>query len=121
MMDREMLEQWLETLGRAWETSNADLAASLFDDAVVYRENPFDPPIQGHAAVRQYWLENLATQRKVRFEGKVLAVEGETGVVNWKVEFERVPTGEKVRLDGVSLGRFKSGKPVEWLEWWHKM
>lgn len=117
----ERLEAWLQILGRAWETADAELATSLFDAGVVYRDNPFEPPIVGAEAVRQYWLENLATQREVRFEGRVLAVEGEVGVVNWQVSFIRVPSGEAVKLDGVSMGRFREGKPSEWLEWWHKL
>lgn len=118
-MNKQDLAEWLQTLGRAWETADAELAASLFDTEVVYQETPFDPPLQGFAAVRLYWLDNLATQRKVKFEGWVLAVDGDVGVVNWKVEFERVPSGEQVRLDGVSAGRFRAGKPIEWREWWH--
>lgn len=120
-LSREQLEAWLQTLGQAWETGDADLAASLFGEQVVYRDNPFEPPIVGYQAVRHYWLDNLATQRGVRFEGRVLALEGQVGIVNWKVSFIRVASGESVQLDGVSLGRFQGGKPVEWLEWWHKL
>lgn len=120
-MTRERLQSWLWDLGRAWEETDAERAASLFDAEVRYQENPFDPPIQGFEAVRRYWQENLAAQRAVKFEGGVLAVEGEVAVVNWKVEFIRVPGGEKVRLDGVSVGHFSAeGKPVLWREWWHR-
>jgi len=119
---RKHLETWLEILGRAWEKADAELAASLFDSDVSYQENPFEPPIHGAEAVREYWLENLATQREVKFSGRVLAVDGEVGVLNWKVEFIRAGSGEKVRLDGVSVGKFGAeGKPVLWREWWHKL
>lgn len=120
MLERPALERWLHTLGQAWEEGDADLAASLFDKQVVYQEDPFEPPIVGREAVRQYWLEGLGTQAEVKFSGKVLAVDGEVGVVNWKVEFVRVATGARVLLDGVSLGRFVNGKAVEWREWWHR-
>lgn len=120
-MNHSDIQKWLDALGQAWQTANADWAASLFDPEVRYQENPFEPPIHGFHAVRQYWTENLVTQHDVRFSGQVLAVDGEVGVVNWKVEFTRMPGGEKVRLDGVSVGRFVDGKPVEWLEWWHQI
>ncbi|RIH83025.1 SnoaL-like domain protein [Calidithermus terrae] len=117
---REGLERWLRALGQAWEQADAERAAALFDPGVTYRENPFDPPIRGFDAVRRYWLDNLATQQGVKFQGEVLAVEGDVGVVSWRVEFTRVPGGERVRLDGVSVGRFVGGGPVEWREWWHR-
>lgn len=116
---REELERWLCALGQAWEQADAGRAAALFGPGVTYQENPFDPPIRGFDAVKRYWLDNLATQRDVKFEGEVLAVEGDVGVVNWRVEFTRVPGGERVRLDGVSVGRFVGGQPVAWREWWH--
>jgi hypothetical protein len=120
-MQRRELETWLSLLGRAWEQGDAELAASLFDPQVSYQENPFDPPLHGAEAVRRYWRESLASQLEVKFSGHVLAVEGDTGVVNWKVEFVRIGSGERVQLDGVSLGRFgPAGKPVLWREWWHK-
>ncbi|RIH85499.1 nuclear transport factor 2 family protein [Calidithermus roseus] len=120
-LKRESLEHWLRRLGQAWESADAELAASLFDPEVLYQENPFDPPIRGFEAVKRYWLEGLATQRDVKFEGEVLAVEGNVVVVNWRVEFTRVPGGERVRLDGVSVGRFSAeGRPLEWREWWHR-
>lgn len=120
-LTRERLHNWLRELGRAWEEADAEQAASLFDPEVRYQENPFAPPIHGVAAVRRYWQENLATQQGVQFEGRVLALDGNVGVVNWKVEFVRVPGGEQVRLDGVSVGQFTpDGKPVLWREWWHR-
>lgn len=71
--------------------------------------------------MRWYWWEILATHLEVRFSGHVLAVEGDIRVVNWKVEFVRVGSGERVRLDGVSLGKFgPAGKSALWREWWHK-
>lgn len=121
ILRRESLEHWLRRLGQAWERADAEWAASLFDPEVSYQENPFDPPIRGFEAVKRYWLEGLATQREVKFTGEVLAVEGNVGVVHWRVEFTRVPGGQRVRLDGVSVGRFGAeGKPIEWREWWHR-
>ncbi|MBI5813744.1 MAG: nuclear transport factor 2 family protein [Meiothermus silvanus] len=120
-MTREEVQAWLSFLGQAWEEADAERAAALFDPQVSYQENPFNPPIQGFEAVRRYWRENLATQRAVKFEGRVLAVDGEVAVVNWRVGFVRVPGGEYVRLDGVSVGHFGAeGKPVLWREWWHR-
>lgn len=120
-MTREEVQAWLCFLGQAWEEADAERAAALFDPQVSYQENPFDPPIQGFEAVRRYWQENLATQRAVKFEGRVLAVDDEVAVVNWRVGFVRVPGGEYVRLDGVSVGHFGAeGKPVLWREWWHR-
>ncbi|WP_158531593.1 MULTISPECIES: nuclear transport factor 2 family protein [unclassified Meiothermus] len=120
-MTREGVQAWLSFLGQAWEEADAERAAALFDPQVSYQENPFNPPIQGFEAVRRYWRENLATQRAVKFEGWVLAVDGEVAVVNWRVGFVRVPGDEYVRLDGVSVGHFGAeGKPVLWREWWHR-
>ena len=112
---------WLKRLGEAWESHNAEAAADLFSTDVCYRENPFDPPLEGREEVERYWLEMLAKQEEVKFSFEVLAVTNERAVVNWRVYYTDISTQEQVTVDGMSVGTFDGeGLCERWLEWWHK-
>jgi SnoaL-like protein len=76
------LETWITGYGRAWETADEDLIASLFTEEASYRSSPFREPYVGHDAIRAYWRRGAGTQRgtKVRMgrpfgSGQRVAVE----------------------------------------------
>lgn len=122
-MDEKQFQTWLEAYGRAWEEGDAAAAAALFAPDAAYYETPFDPPMTGREAIIAYWQEGAASaQRDVRFQYKALAVAGDLGLNHWTAAFTRVPSGVRVRLDGVMAVRFDTdGRCVEFREWWHRM
>ena len=114
--------RWLDAYGRAWETGDVAAVVVLFSPDAAYYETPFDPPMVGLEAIETYWREGAGqAQRDVAFRYHVLSVEGDLGLGHWSASFVRVPSGVRVRLDGILSARFdESGRCVEFREWWHR-
>lgn len=114
--------QWLKQYGDAWAAGDPDAAVLLFSAAAAYYETPFDPPMVGTEAIRQYWTEGAKTaQRDVVFEATCLSLRGDTGIAHWRATFRRVPSNRFVELDGVLSARFDdASRCEEFREWWHR-
>jgi hypothetical protein len=119
-LDQASLEAWLKKYGTAWETRDAAAAGPLFTAEAIYHEMPFDPVKQGRAAIQDYWKTVTADQRDIKFESKVIAVNGNAGVAHWKATFKLQSTGATISLDGVFVLEFaESGECRSLREWWH--
>ena len=113
------LQSWLSRYEMAWETRNASAAAALFSEDAVYREAPFEKPLQGRSAISEYWSTVTADQRDIDFRYEVIAVNGGTGVAHWSAVFKLESTGERVALDGVFVLSFNAtGQCTVLNEWW---
>ena len=119
-LDNASLETWLKKYGTAWETRDAAAAGPLFAADATYHEMPFDPAEQGRAAIQDYWKTVTADQRDIKFESKVISVNGNTGVAHWKATFKLQSSGATISLDGVFVLEFaESGECKSLREWWH--
>ena len=119
-LDPVALETWLKKYGAAWQSRDPAAAAALFSADASYHEMPFDPVKQGRAAIQDYWRTVTADQREIRFESKIIAVNGNTGVAHWKATFKLQSTGATIALDGVFVLEFsESGECSSLREWWH--
>lgn len=120
-MDEHGFDRWLKGYGDAWERQDPDAAVRLFAGEAKYYETPFDAPMVGLDAVREYWSEGAAAQRDIHFAYDLLALVDNTGIARWTSSFTRVPSGVVVRLDGMLSALFdKDGLCVEFREWWHR-
>lgn len=113
------LDSWLSRYERAWETRSAPAAAALFSENAVYREAPFEKPMEGRGAISEYWSTVTADQRDIDFRYEVIAVNGDKGVAHWSAVFKLESTGERVALDGVFVLTFNAAGQCTLLrEWW---
>ena len=120
-MDYESFQAWLEAYGRAWEGHESAAVDRLYSEDVLYYETPFEEPMRGRAAVRDYSAQAAATQKDVRFSADVLSVDQDTGMARWRASFTRVPSGVRVELDGIAAVTFDdAGRCREFREWWHR-
>jgi hypothetical protein len=116
------VDSWLTRYGAAWEKRDAAVAGTLFTPTARYGETPFDVPMQGRAAIEEYWRKVTADQRDIVFNWKVIAVNGSTGVAHWSAKFRLEATGAIVELDGMFVLEFDptgSGQCSALGEWWH--
>ncbi len=119
-MERTSLTTWIERLGRAWEQRDAAAAAELFSADVIYAENPFDQPLRGRAAVRDYWQAELAQHDQVQFRFEIIATTASGGVIHWHTTLRRPLTGAPVALDGIIVVELDAAEQCRSLrEWWH--
>jgi ketosteroid isomerase-like protein len=85
---------------RAWERLDPDQAVALFREDAEYRADPFEPPLVGANAIREYWNDTAAGQAHVEFDAERVWVSGSTVLSSWHAAVTRRPTAERVRYRG---------------------
>ncbi len=114
------LTSWLAAYGDAWESRDPEKAATLFSEDASYQVTPYEQPHIGRNGVREYWAGVTANQQNVQFESQTLGITGNTGIAHWSAEFDVVPAGIRIRLDGIFILEFdESGRCQRLREWWH--
>jgi ketosteroid isomerase-like protein len=108
----------LEAYGHAWETFDGEGWVALFTDDAEYHEDPFEPPMVGHNALRAYLLEASESQRDVEFTVERHWVSGETILAAWHVTFIRRTSGGLVRMAGFMTAEIAAdGRIARFREW----
>lgn len=115
------VEGWLQRYGNAWMSRNPEGVGELFSADASYYETPFDAPFRGREGIREYWEGVPRGQADITFHARVLAVLGTTAIAKWDAEFTRVPSGQRIELDGMFVLVFNDrGECMELREWWHR-
>ena len=119
----EHFDNWLRSYGKAWEKGDPNATKELFTSDAQYYETPFEPPMIGLAAIYKYWNDNaVVSQEDVSFSYNLLAVDENVGLAQWRALFKRLPSGNKVTLDGIFKVVFsEDGKCKIFREWWHRI
>jgi steroid delta-isomerase-like uncharacterized protein len=110
----------------AWNARDADRAATIFPEDVVWIDAGSPQPLHGREAVRQYlqaWFSafpdiKLTVKNRVITDDQVAAELEFVGTNNGPLQFgpnaPAMPaTGKKVIGKGTYFVRFKNGRPVE--------
>lgn len=114
------LAAWLDAYGDAWESRDADKAASLFAEDSSYQVTPYEIAHTGREGVRHYWESVTANQRNVEFKFRPLSITGNTGIAHWSAQFDIEPDDVHIELDGIFVLEFdEDGKCRQLREWWH--
>jgi ketosteroid isomerase-like protein len=106
--------------GRAWETFDGDAWVDLFTDDAEYREDPFEPPLVGHNAVRAYLLKAAELQEDVSFTVERHWVVDPTVLVVWHAGYIQRSDRAQVRLAGFMTLEMRDGKIARLREWYHR-
>jgi hypothetical protein len=119
MQRTEEFSRWLDGYRDAFLAFNAEAAGELFSEAAMYFESPFAQPIEGRSNIVAYWRMVATVMRDVEFGFKVLATTERVGVARVHDALTRVPSGRRVRYDGIFFVRFdKAFRCEEFREWW---
>ena len=113
-------KRFLARYKEAWESRNADLAASLFTRDAHYWENPFGGAIVGREAIRAYWQAATGTQDDIHFAVTNSFHHAYTLVAEWTCAFKRQPGGEQVELAGMMFADFYGDQVRIFREYWHR-
>ena len=113
---RKFLAQYKE----AWESKNADLAASLFTRDAHYWENPFGEAIVGREAIHAYWEAATREQEDIQFAVKSSFHQKYTLVAEWICSYTHRPSGERRELAGMLFADFYGGQVRTFREYWHR-
>jgi len=113
-------KRFLGNYTRAWETKDAELAASLFAKDAIYQAAPFEDPMVGVEAIRAYWAGATAKQKDIDVLMREPTVVGDTVIAEWGVRYTHIPTGERRELRGILIADFEEDKVTSFREYWHR-
>jgi uncharacterized protein (TIGR02246 family) len=113
VVDRDAVMRWVAGYERAWRDGDRQAVADLFTEDARYRTSPYAESRVGHAAIRDFWLDDEGVTFTVRAEP--VAVEGPDAVVRLEVRY-----GEPVDREYRDLWvlRFAPDGRVEDFEEW---
>ena len=109
---------FLDKYKRAWETRDADLAASLFTRDARYKENPFGEPIIGREAIHDYWASATALQEDIHFTVINSLHTGYVLIAEWTCTYKDHVTGKRRELAGMFFADFYGNQVRAFREYW---
>ena len=83
-------------------------------------EDPFEPPLVGHNAVRAYLLKAAELQEEVSFTVERHWVVDPTILVAWHAGYVQRSDRARVRLAGFMTLEIRDGKIARLREWYHR-
>jgi len=86
--------------GQGWEKGNAETMAEIFTEDAVFQPGPFEPPVRGRTAIRDYWRDVPREQAEIAFRSGEIFVAGPWFATEYKCTFRRRRTGEAVVVRG---------------------
>ena len=122
-MDRADVERWIEGYRRAWTTDAPEDIAALFTEDAIY--SPFPWPREqrnwtGRDTIVSKWIGHGDSKIGWRFDHEVLAVEGDTAVIEGWTYYDR-GEGEpwEEAYANIWVIRFAAdGRARSFAEWW---
>ena len=83
---------WVRGYELAWRAGDPSAVESLFTEDARYLRSPYEEPLQGHQAIKDFWLADEGETFTMTAEP--VAVEGDAAVVRVEVRY-----GEPVRQE----------------------
>jgi uncharacterized protein (TIGR02246 family) len=122
-MNRSDVEQWIAGYRQAWTTDDPDQIAALFTEDATYSPYPWPRdrrPWTGRDEIVAKWTSHGDSKIGWRFEHEILAVEGDTAVVEGWTDYDRgegEPWSEQ--FANIWVVRFApDGRARSFAEWW---
>lgn len=118
-MTRHKFSGWLKNLKKAWETRNPKKALELCAENLLWYETPFGKPLQTRNEVLKEW-KSILNQKDISVFYEVLNVYKNVGIAHWTASFRRLPSREKVLLDGIfKVTLNQKGECTEFRQWYN--
>jgi len=111
-------KEFLEKYKKAWQTRDADLAASLFTRDARYKENPFSEPIIGREAIHDYWAAATAQQEDIRFTVTNYLHTGYVLIAEWTCHYRDRSSGRARERAGMFFADFYGNQVRAFREYW---
>jgi uncharacterized protein (TIGR02246 family) len=117
--ERAAIEGWLVAYRHAWGTDDPDDVAALFTEDATYSPWPFSKPWVGRDAIVAKWVERGDSKDPWSFDGEVLAVEGDTGVIKGLTTYPAHDDEAEDAYSNIWVVRLApDGRARSFAEWW---
>ncbi len=81
----QAVSEWVEGYLEACRTYEPDAILALFTQDARYSTSPFDPPVLGHEAIVDYWLED--PPEPFTCDWSIVAADNEVAVVDARYQY----------------------------------
>jgi ketosteroid isomerase-like protein len=85
-----------------------------------YGSGPFDPPLRGREAIREYWKDISLEQAEISFRFGEIYLAGPWFATEIRCTFRRRRKGEMVDIRGALFCETRDGKIAEMRLYWHR-
>ena len=112
-VNRDDVLGWVRGYELGWRAGQPSAVESLFTEDARYLRSPYEEPLQGHQAIKDFWLADEG--ETFTMTSDLVAVDGDSAVVRVEVRY-----GEPVRQEyrDLWLLRFDDdGRVREFEEW----
>lgn len=93
VVNHKDLAQWIDGYERSWRAPGTESLEALFASDARYVAAPFDPPLEGLAAISTFWEAERASADEVfSLSWEPVAVERDVGVARVEVRYGDPPT-----------------------------
>ena len=106
--------------GQGWEKGNADLMAEVFTEDATFQSGPFETPVRGRTAIRDYWRDVPREQAEIAFRYGEIFVVGPWFATEYKCTFRRRRTGEAVVVRGALFCETSGEQISEMRMYWER-
>jgi SnoaL-like domain len=114
-MTRDEVMLWVDAYERAWRAGDRDAIEQLFTPSARYLRSPYAEPLDGHAAIQDFWVDDDEDGTIFAMEAGPVVADGTDAVVRVKIDY-----GAPVHQEYVDLWvlRFADDGRVEHFEEW---
>lgn len=102
-MTKEQAVILIETYGKAWETKDPELIATIFTDSATYND-PKEKENIGLEAIKEYWkYKVIGEQDDIKFNLRHVWVDGDTVIAEWHAIFKDIKRNLLIDMDEVAI------------------
>ncbi len=109
-MTREEAKKLIEIYGKAWESRDLDLIATIFTDDATYND-PKEKENVGIESIKEYWKTKvIGEQEDIKFELRNLWVDGDTVIAEWHATFKDTKRNLLIDMMETAIFTVRDGK-----------
>ncbi len=110
----------VEEFRAGWEALSAEQMAGVFAEGGIFQPGPFEAPVEGRDAIREYWKTVPFEQAEIAFRYGEIFVVGPWFSTEFRCTFRRRRTGESVDVRGALFCETADGKISEMRMYWER-
>lgn len=115
---RALGRAFMDAFGKGWERAKVDEIIAGFAEDATFLDDPFAQPIQGKAAIRDYWKDVAYHQSEITFTPGEVFSAGPWFSTEFRVVYRRRRTGEWVDARGAIFCETVAGMISEMRMYW---
>ena len=119
MIDHAAAGRLLDAMANAWVAFDGDAWVDLFTEDGVLQQDPFDPPLIGHNALRADLLEASEIEEQVEFSWERHWVVPPTILAPWRMNYIHRHSRTRVSFAGFATLEIAGDGRITRARWWY--